>query len=253
MRNYLIGLTLPFRGCSFMSRHWSLWTYAWQPVVLTLLIAFVVGVLGIWGGMTLVSSLQPEADAGWSQKLLAIGTQVGVVILAIATSVTLYIVLQGIFCAIFFSLLARQTEYLLGTSADSMTDPPLIAQTQDALRAGLKILIANILLVVLNVIPFVGSAAALALGAYIDTLVLGSEFIGYPLELRGVRWLQRQQYAKQHLGETLGLGTTVTLVMFVPVIGAVLQATAVVGSVLLYHDLHPTNQPAIDGSPRMGE
>jgi len=232
----MTGMQAPLRGGRFMLRHWQLWAYAWQPVLLTIAITIIVGSLAIWGGMNAVSSLQPAGDASLWTKSLAIAAQVGVVILATATALTLYIVLQGAFCAVFFSVLARQTEILLGTEPTSLRDPPLSAQVIDALRAGLKLMIANILLLALNIIPAIGSALAITLGAYVDAYVLGGEFIGYPLELRGQRWLQRQQYAKQHLSATLGLGSVVSLMMFVPILGAVLQATAVVGSVLLYHD-----------------
>lgn len=219
-----------------MLRHLKLWAYAWQPVLISALLALIVGVLAIWGGLNAVTSLQPTTDAAWWSKALAIAAQVGVVLVALATALTLYIVLQGIFAAVFFSILARQTELLLGTDPQSLKDPPLMAQVLDALRAGLKLMIANILMLGLNIIPVVGSVLAITIGGYVDAYVLGAEFIGYPLELRGVRWLQRQQFAKQHLGMTLGLGTVVSLFVFVPVIGAVLQATAVVGAVLRFHE-----------------
>ncbi len=234
--SYLAGLATPFRGWNFMQRHLKLWAYAWQPVLISALLAVIVGVLAIWGGLNAVASLQPTEDSAWWSKALAITAQLGVVLVAIATALTLYIVLQGIFAAIFFSILARQTELLLGTDPQSLRDPPLMAQVRDALRAGLKLMIANILVLALNVIPVVGSVSAIVIGGYVDAYVLGAEFIGYPLELRGVRWLQRQQFAKRNLGMTLGLGTVVSLFVFVPVIGAVLQATAVVGSVLRFHE-----------------
>ncbi len=235
---FFVGLNTPIRGWQFMLRHWKLWAYAWQPVIVSALIAIIVGTLAVWGGMSAVSSLQPAGDAVWWERALAIAAQIGVVIVAVATALTLYIVLQGAFCAVFFSILARQTEMLLGTDPASLKDPTLSAQVIDALRAGLKLMIANLLLLLLNLLPLIGSIVAMTLGAYVDAYVLGAEFIGYPLELRGVRWLHRQQYAKQHLGATLGVGAVVSLFLFVPVLGAVLQATAVVGSVLLYHDWH---------------
>lgn len=243
--HFATGLQAPLRGGQFMMRHWQLWAYAWQPVLLTIAITIIVGALAVWGGMSAVSSLQPAGDASLWARMFAVAAQVGVVIIAIGTALTLYIVLHGTFCAVFFSVLARQTEILLGTNPTSLRDPSLSAQVVDALRAGLKLMIANVLLLVLNIIPVVGTALAMTLGAYVDAYVLGGEFLGYPLELRGQRWLQRQQYAKQHLSATLGLGTVVSLLMFVPILGAVLQATAVVGSVLLYHDWH-----AIAGAER---
>ena len=61
------------------------------------------------------------------------------------------------------------------------------------------------------------------------------------MELRGTRWLDRQAFAKKHLGATVGLGIVVTGLMLIPIVGALFQTTAVVGAVLLHREL--TGQP----------
>ena len=70
-----------------------------------------------------------------------------------------------------------------------------------------------------------------------DAYILGAEFLGYPLELRGQRWRDRQAFAKQWVGATVGLGIVVTGLMLIPIVGAVFQTTAVVGAVLLHRKL----------------
>ncbi len=232
---FLSGLNVAFIGLRFMLTRPRLWAYAWQPVIANILVTIFVAVAAYWGGREALGMLSLDPAASWGMWLLYWVAFFGIALLGIGLTVTAYVTLQGVFCAIFFSILARETELLLGTPASEMCDPPLAAQIADALRAGLKLLIANALLLSLHLVPLVGSVAAVTLGLYVDASVLGAEFLGYSLELRSVRWVQRQQYAKQHRMTTLGLGTVISLFLFVPVLGSVLQATAVVGSVLLYH------------------
>ena len=99
----------------------------------------------------------------------------------------------------------------------------------------LALVAAMIVAGVVATAPGLFLVAAVTLGLYVDATVLGAEFMGYPLELRSVRWRERQTYAKRYRMTTLGLGVVISLFLFVPVVGSVLQATAVVGSVSLYH------------------
>lgn len=238
---FLTGLNVAFVGMRFMMTHPRLWAYAWQPVISNIMVTIFVAVAAFWGGREALGLLSIDPAASWWMWLLYWVALLGIVLLGIGLTVTAYVTLQGVFCAIFFSILARETELLFGTSASELSDPPLASQIADALRAGLKLLVANVLLLSLHLLPVVGSVAAITLGLYVDATVLGAEFLGYPLELRSVRWLERQKYAKQHRMTTLGLGTVISLFLFVPVVGSVLQATAVVGSVSLYHRWYKQN------------
>jgi CysZ protein len=161
-----------------------------------------------------------------------------VVVVALTIAFVAYLLLQSVFCAWFFSQLARHVDLFLGTRPDELTDPPIVAQISDALRASVKLVIVNVFVLLLNVIPVVGTIAALVIGLYVDAFILGSEFFGYPLELRGIRWRDRQRIAKAHLGTTLGLGTVVSLLFLIPILGPAIQATSVVGAVLLFRRIN---------------
>lgn len=231
------GLSVPFDGLKILSEAPRLWFDVWQPVLINTLLTLLVSAGAFFASRSVLEHYRAQAPEGWWNTLLAILVVVTVVIITLAVAFATYVLLQAMFCGIFFSRLARKVELHLGTSAAELVEPPITAQIVDAIRACVKLLIGNLLLLFLHLIPFVGSVLALSLGLYLDAYLLGAEFIGYPLELRGVRWLQRQTVARRHLGLTLGVGTMVSLFVFVPLLGAILQATAVIGTVVAIHRL----------------
>jgi uncharacterized protein involved in cysteine biosynthesis len=68
-------------------------------------------------------------------------------------------------------------------------------------------------------------------------LLFGSDYLDYPLALRGLRRHEKQEFLKRRRPYVLGLGTTVFLASLLPFVGAVLLAAAVVGAVLLHRRL----------------
>ena len=80
----------------------------------------------------------------------------------------------------------------------------------------------------------IGSLAAMGGSFYFNWLILGSDFINHPLDLRGMRRAEKRAFVKKHRFHTLGMGAAVTLLLLIPILGAVLLTTAVAGSVLLH-------------------
>jgi uncharacterized protein involved in cysteine biosynthesis len=92
-------------------------------------------------------------------------------------------------------------------------------------------------LLVLHIIPVVGSVAAVGGSIYFDCWVLGLDYFEYPLGLRGKARREMRQFCKAHRLQTLGLGAAVLLMALVPVLSAVFLTTAATGAVLLHRRL----------------
>lgn len=72
------------------------------------------------------------------------------------------------------------------------------------------------------------------------------DYFDFPLSLRGKRRQEKREFTRRHRAHTLGLGATVFMVSFVPVVGSLILATAAVGAVLLYRRLEPQSaHPAV--------
>lgn len=247
-RGFAHGFRASIDGFFFMCRHPSLWTYGIWPVILNVVVAFAVWLGAFFLGQWLLDWVTGWLGDGiWGQ----IGWWmcfVGVLLLTLGIGFISYLVLMSVFCSFSFSRLARKVELYLGAKEEELAEVSTVAGIFDALRAALKLVVVNVLLLGLHVVPGVGSLVAVSLGLYVDAFILGSEFLGIPLELRGKRWLERQEFAKTWRGATLGIGAVVTGLMFVPIVGAVFQTTAVVGAVLVHRRLTglPTDVPTED-------
>ena len=237
IRGFLSGLSGATEGFLFLCRYPTLWRYGIWPVLVNIVVALVVWLGAFQIGRMFWESVVSTFPDTWWAPIIEWGVFVALIVLTLGLGVIGYIVLQGVFCGWFFSILARQVEMMLGVAPDELKDVPVFGQITDALRAAFKLIVVNVVLLLFQIVPVVGAVAAVTIGGYLNAYILGSEFLGYPMELRGTRWIDRQRFAKQCLAHTLGLGTILSLLILIPIVGALLQATSVVGAVLIYRRL----------------
>lgn len=236
-REFRAGFAASVTGFSFLNNHPALWRFGIWPVLVNIAVTFVVWLSAFYAGWGAWDSYHTALPIAWWAGLVKWIGLACIVLLTLALAFIMYVMLIGVICAWFFSKLAYHVEIALGSAPEELSEVPVAAQVMDSLRAVFKLLVVNVAVLVLHLVPVVGSMAAVAIGLYLDAYILGAEFLGYPLELRGKRWLERQAFAKQRLGATMGLGIVVTALMLIPIVGAVFQTTAIVGAVLLHREL----------------
>lgn len=236
-RGLVEGCRAGVDGFFFMCRNPSLWAYGIWPVILNVLVAIVVWLGAFLVGQWLLDwATEGLGDGLWDQVKWWVYFA-AMLVLTLGIGFIAYLVLMSVFCSVSFSKLARRVEIHLGSTEEELVEVSTIAGILDALRASFKLIAINVLLLFVHVVPGIGSLVAISVGLYIDSFILGSEFLGIPLELRGKRWLERQEFAKTWRGATLGIGANVTGLMLIPIVGAVFQTMTVVGAVLVYRRL----------------
>jgi len=82
-----------------------------------------------------------------------------------------------------------------------------------------------------------GSLLGLCGSLYFDCYLLGRDYLGFPMSLRGMRREEQRAFSARHRWHTLGLGASVLLFTLVPVLGSILLTTAAAGAVLLNRQL----------------
>lgn len=244
--DYVEGISTAADGFRFLCRYPSLWQYGVWALLTNIAVAFMSLLLTFWVGTTAWQSFAAELPVAWWASIVEWIGFIAILMLAFGVGLICYILLQSVFCAWAFSKLAYRVELFLGANSDELSEISYSGQIIDALRSVGKLVLVDIGILFLNVVPFIGTVAAFVIGAYMHAWVLGAEFLGYPQELRGIRWKDRQLFAKTWLPSTLGLGTIVAGLMLVPIVGAMFQTTAVVGAVLLNRRINglpdsPTN------------
>jgi CysZ protein len=217
-----------------MCRHRELWKYGIAPIVLNVLITgLVLVVLMVTVGFA-IDWLHPKFSPEWYWRALEIVCGIALAALAVLGAFVSWLLLQAVLCGFFYGKLAAQVELKLGMSPEEIRDVTLKAQIIDAVRDISLLLSVNIGLLVLHIVPVIGSLVATVASTYFNLLILGGDFVAFPLDLRGMRRAEKRAFIKRFRFHTLGLGAAVILLLLIPVVGAVLLTTAVTGSVLLH-------------------
>jgi CysZ protein len=245
--DYIEGIATAADGFGFLCRYPSLWQYGVWALLTNIAVAFASLLATFWVGTTAWSSFAAELPIAWWASIVEWIGLIAILMLAFGVGLACYILLHSVFCSWSFSRLAYRVELFLGATPDELSEISYSGQIFDALRSAGKLLLVDVGILLLNIVPFIGTVAALLIGGYMHAWVMGAEFLGYPQELRGIRWKDRQQFARRWLPSTLGLGTIVAGLMLIPIVGAMFQTTAVVGAVLLNRRINGlSDSPDVD-------
>lgn len=237
------GLEAPVWGWQYLRARPGLWRYALWPMLLNILITGVILaallVLAVW----LIGTYYPqimEGREGAERSLYLAGVVLGglaALFLCLVAAVVAWKLLTGIFCGYFYGRLAEQVERQLGLPPQEIRPISFRYEALDTVASLGWLVAINGGFLILHLVPVVGGLIASVGGGYYTLLILGLDFLGYPLALRGNRRFVQFGYARRRQPETVGLGAAVFLLQFLPIIGAMLQTTAAVGAVLLYRRL----------------
>lgn len=215
-----------------MARRPRLWRHVAVPVALNL----VATVLLIWGLLEwapeFMEWLKGNFDAGAAGTVLLWLTTFGAGLLALGTVLGIWVLLQAVLCAWFYVNLAHDMELELGMKESEIQDPPMIKETIETMIAMAKVGAISIICLLLGFIPFL-TPFAVAAAIYLNAMVLATDYWSYPLSLRGLSFDDRRKFSAQHRATSLGMGTSVMALSWIPIINSVLLSSAVAGAVLL--------------------
>jgi len=238
------GFGAPLAGMRFMNKHPRLWTHAILPILLNIVLTTVFLVGLFWGGYELFAFLHAKIHAGWIPDYLtwlAVVAEVLIVfallVIILLLGIALWLVFQGILCGYFYSELAMRVELLHGMRKEDFREVPLVYQVVDALLDVTFVSFIAVCCFVMSFIPLIGPIAAVMIGGYFNAMVYGMDYLDYPQALRNRKRGVQREFARKHRAHTLGLGTCVTLLAFIPIVNAFFLTTAATGAVLLYRRL----------------
>ena len=234
------GFVAPWSGFVYLCRHPRLWWYGVIPVVLNLLFSGAALLLLLASAMWFAVYLHPHFSEGWGWVALEVLCAVGLLTLSLGVTLIVWFFLQGALGGYFMSLLAREVELQLGLPLDQLHEVSWGDQFVDACRDVLTLIAINGGFLLLHVVPGIGSVLGVAGSLYYDALLFGEDYFDYPLALRGKRRREKKEFVRKHRYYTLGLGAAVFIAGFIPIVGAVLLAAAVVGAVQLHRRLEVT-------------
>jgi CysZ protein len=103
----------------------------------------------------------------------------------------------------------------------------------DSARLAVRAAVVGLFLLVIQIIPVVGNAIALVLGAFFMGWVLTLEVTSVPFERRGLYYRDRKKALRRHRSTTLGFGAAVFLSFLVPLGAVIFMPAAVAGATLM--------------------
>ncbi len=234
LARFWAGLRTPAIGLRFLLANPGLFRYAIVPILLNLLISLLALAILIAVAVWFLVYFHPRFPGGLWGWILEVAAAVAAVIVCGGVALGMAFLLNEVLCGYFRERLARKVDMLLGLRTDQMHEAPYLDQIVSALVSAAKGAAVGAGLLALNLIPVIGSIAAIVLGGYLGSRSFGREYLEMPMMLRGHDRRRRGEFLAANSGEVLGLGLSLTLLMLVPLLGSLLLAAAAAGVVLLY-------------------
>lgn len=234
-RGFSLGARYPLRGAVFLWHRKSLWGYVLFPLVLNMLLFVGIAWLGFFALRKLVfTGLPPEWWAIIVKVFLA-GAAGAAIILC---SVFCFAFVGSVLAAPFYDALADRVARWLGAPGvirgfwKQITD----AVRTSILKLGLFLLL-QLGLLILYIIPFfVGFFTYTTVGFLITAFFLAFEFLDVSFHREGWTFKERLVWCRARLGTVLGFGSSVALLLFVPVVNIFVPPIALIGSILLFSE-----------------
>jgi CysZ protein len=241
MMQFFAGLTYPFRALGLLSRTPRLWRYVLIPIVVNLLVGATVYAALLFAGLRWVDAFVAGLPA-WAVFLAVLLRVLLIVVLLIITGFVLvrFGVVLG---APWYAQLSAQLELLRLGQLPPEAGGGAGAALRDLWRAlGFELkklalaLSIGVLLLLLNLIPVVGTILAtagwVALGATIACL----DFFDYPLERRLLRFRAKLGVIRQAMPASAGFGLVCLGLVSIPLVNLLSIPLCVVAGTLFFCD-----------------
>ena len=248
-------------------RHRRLLVYVAVPAAVNLLLFAVFLALAWHFGGDAIDALSADLDGdhpwylGWVFSVVeAVAWLLLVLLVPILAFVTIYL-LGNLIAAPFNDLLSEKVEAIrLGGADEPFSLGRLLGDVGFTVGQELRRLaffvVVSLALLLLHLIPVVGSAANLVLGGWFAFLFFSLEYVDLPMARRRHRFSRRLGVVWSNRATSTGFGAAAALFLWVPLLNFVCIPAAVIGGTLLYADLveagHLVRQPPEGGPPGGG-
>lgn len=192
--------------------------------------------LGSWVGRSL-------GGEGWWGDLLAVAAAIAAVVAGGLVAVLAFATLTLAIGQPFFEAISRRVDAHAGFGpADGVPEEPWARALVRGLREGLLTLVISVgvslLLLAVGLIPVIGSATSLALGALVGGRLLAIELTAYPLARRGIlSRTQRIRVLRPHRARVVAFGASVFVMFLIPLGAIIAMPAAIAGATILSREI----------------
>ncbi|PSQ16509.1 hypothetical protein BRD00_11000 [Halobacteriales archaeon QS_8_69_26] len=239
---FTTGFSLSYRAFAFLKDRPGLWPYVVVPAAINATLFVVAVVLLALNAERAVgwvwSAPAVEAWYDWLFRLLWYLLLALAVALSVGVSYVLTLLVGGLIAGPFRDALSTRAErILLGTDDLPGDEGSFVVDTVTGVLSDLLVIAAYcavmLPVVLLNLVPAVGSVVSTLLGSLVSAFFLAFEFSNDPLGRRGRGLRERFGLLRERRATAFGFGFGTTLMLWVPLLNFLTIPLAVVGGTAL--------------------
>ena len=210
-------------------------------IVIPLIINIVVMLASLYLAFVVMATFFPISWPPLEFTLIAIGALAQAIasnvinfLLTMGCFLSFYILSFSIFCSFAYGLMVEKIEKKLGVEPNEFQSLSIWRQILDSLLIALLFMIGNIIILSLNIFPFIGTIIAMISAIVFQSFCLGMEFFDFSMALRGKSFKDKLTYFKKHPGEVLGVGNVSWLFMMIPILNSCLFTLSILTATFRY-------------------
>ncbi len=249
MKDFLFGLTYPFRSLRFFFSHTVLIKYSIAPMLINLLI---YGSVFIFSYSWLLNSLDKwlgieNTEVGFWLKFIHTLLLIIGFLLLLFICYLLFTILGNIITAPFNEEISQRVEEIV-TSGGVVHKMGFWEDAYISIIGEVQKLLfyLTILLFIfcLNIIPVAGSLLATVIGVIFSCFYNALDFLDYPMTRKKMKFRDKLKITHKGRLVTYGFGLTSFLFMFLPVVNVFMKPILVAAGTSLYYEKY-FNAPAL--------
>jgi CysZ protein len=234
-----------FAGVALLGRGFGVWRTAPGLMILGLIpaliveVAFVAAIIALGLNLETIAAAVTPFATGWDEPLrTGIRVVVGLAFLGVAVLIVInaFTAVTLIVGQPFYERIWRHVEERSGGIASEAASGfwrSMGHGIADGLRMLPPTLLAGLGLLLLGLIPVVGTILAAVLGAFVAGWYLTIELTGLAFDVRGLRLRDRRRALRSRRWMSLGFGAVTYLLFLIPLGTVIVMPAAVAGATLL--------------------
>jgi CysZ protein len=241
MNNFFYGFLYPIRSLNFFFSMPKIVLYSILPVILNLVIYSVIFYF-LYGWIIESSGNVTGAflpDATFWQEILHLIILILSFIFLLILSYLAFTIFGGLVSAPFNETISQMVEEKI-TNEKYITESNFMEDAWISIKAeGAKLIFYFSIIIPLFIfgfVPLIGAVVSTTLGFIFSCFYNALDFLDYPMTRRSIKLRQKIKVAQSGKMITYGFGCMAFLMMFIPVVNALLKPVLVVSGTSLFYE-----------------
>lgn len=231
---FFVGASTLLRGFGFWRRRPGAMALGLIPaaIVFAILVVLIVLLAVNLDPVTIfLTGFADTWDEGW-RNLLRIGFGLALIVGLIVLFAFTFTALTLLIGDWFYQRIWKAVEAELGDFTPG-AEPGFWRSVGDGVLLILRAIFTGLLIVLLGLVPLVGTVVAVVVGTFLSGRLVALELTTRPLEARGMARQQRRTALRPHRARMLGFGVAVHLSFLIPGGAIIVMPAAVAGATVL--------------------